>query len=300
MELTGRFAGCHHGTRSAEAWATKEYNAAYRAVVKTTGLTPAVIRDIERGGFLKGGKPVEIAEYKGLDTKAPILAREYPELGLQPEAANVEQRRDYAQDLVDVIKRGPRAVPEWRDKLDEVAREMAAEKGKPLPDDFHFPWEGEPGEGFEPSSTVEPEAKPSTKKPILPRKARVASAKQAFSDALAEFHKLATGKLYANPLDPELIASATKLTARAIDLGIATFSEFMARMRDAFGRRPRRPAKRSGRRGSRIESPVKSRRLFGTQPICPKLAGWPRSSRDGPWSPGLRIGKRSSMKSTLN
>jgi len=221
-----------------EAELNREYNSAYRQVVKATGLSPAVIRDIENGRLWKNGKIVDIEEYHHLDGKAAQLARDFPELGLQPEsdAEGVIETKDMAAAIVDLIKRGPRAVPEWYDKLDEVAQRLAAEKGKPLPDDFHFPWEGEGevADGFEPSSTAPAESKPTEKasrKPVVPRKVRVAAARKAFDDAFASFVKAAAGKLYANPLDPELIVEATKLTRAAVELGIVHFSEFMATMR---------------------------------------------------------------------
>ncbi|MCE5269263.1 MAG: hypothetical protein LLG00_15405, partial [Planctomycetaceae bacterium] len=286
----------------AEAKEARDYNQAYKAVVKATGLTPAVIRDIERGGFFEGGKPVDINEYKGLDTKAPMLAREYPELGLQAENADALQGKDYAQDLVDLIKRGPRAVPEWYEKLDEVAREMAAGKGKELPEEFHFPWEREPGEDFEtlPESATEsmrPKSSPAptsaetpAKKPIVrPRAKRGAwyeSAKKKADASLANFmDKWATfGGLHvagdprpAEVRRSELLEAAVAVVRDRIELGAATFAEFMASLGDKAkdARETFRAAWDSLRDKGEVPSPVRDATdLAEIGRLAKKLTRW--------------------------
>ena len=224
----------------AEAATAREYNAAYKAVVKATGLTPAVIRDRETSE--------DLAEYKGLDTTAPALAREFPELGLQPESEGAEQTKDHAQALVELIKQGPRFVPQWHDKLAEVAREMSSESGKPVADDFQFPWEGVSGEGaFAPDSPAGAKkptrAKKGSKRAALQRKASEAVA--AFKNAWVDVGKAAmsagTGPT-AGGLNPEVIkatARAAKAAAGVVrayaELGVNSFVEFMANVRRDIG-----------------------------------------------------------------
>ena len=224
----------------AEAATAREYNAAYKAVVKATGLTPAVIRDRETSE--------DLAEYKGLDTTAPALAREFPELGLQPESEGAEQTKDHVQALVELIKQGPRFVPQWHDKLAEVAREMSSESGKPVADDFQFPWEGVSGEGaFAPDSPAGAKkptrAKKGSKRVALQRKASEAVA--AFKNAWVDVGKAATSAgtgPTVGGLNPEVIkatARAAKAAAGVVrayaELGVNSFVEFMANVRRDIG-----------------------------------------------------------------
>jgi len=119
---------------SEEAEAAKAYNYAYRQAAKATGLWPKVIDKIEDGQLVApSGRPYDINEYGRLDEKAPMLAREYPELGIQSTPADAEQTGNEAADLVKVLKRGIRHVPGWHEKLDEVAHALVAERGRELP-----------------------------------------------------------------------------------------------------------------------------------------------------------------------
>jgi len=233
----------------------REYNEAYRAVVKATGLTPAVIRDIEEGRFFVGGKRVEISEYGGLDEKAAMLAREYPELGLVPEEGDVEQTGDYSQDLVELIKRGPRHVPEWHEKLAEVAGEMAAEKGEELPKELTDFFESrQPGED---DFDLEPEPAPEKAgKPVVPRKkeletkppkkqtrkARAEAARQkvtvAWSDLRKAMSETAKGTIpTAGGIPVEVINKLVNLGRAYVELGVTTFSEWLAKAKaDGGGR----------------------------------------------------------------
>jgi hypothetical protein len=71
------------------------------------------------------------------------------------------------------------------------------------------------------------------KKPI--KIVRKAAAQKAVSDAWKEFETKAAGKLFSNPIDPELVVSAAKIVKAYIDLGVVSFSEFMANARSQFG-----------------------------------------------------------------
>ncbi len=221
----------------AEAVTARAYNAAYRAVVKATELTPKVIRALEVGDKGHG----DLVEYQGLDTKAPMLAREYPELGLQPESAEVEQTKDYAQALVEVIKRGPQAVPQWHDKLAEVAREMSRESGRPVADDAQFPWEREFGkDAFAPDA---PRPRKGTKRERSQRKASeaVATFKDAWAGVLKAGASAAT-RPTSGGIDTEAVAAlarATKAAAGVVrayaELGVNSFLEFTARIKQDIG-----------------------------------------------------------------
>lgn len=67
------------------------------------------------------------------------------------------------------------------------------------------------------------------------RKARKAAARKKVDDAWDAFGKLATGRLYSNPVDPDLIAAAGKIVAAYAELGVVTFADFMSRARKKLG-----------------------------------------------------------------
>lgn len=81
------------------------------------------------------------------------------------------------------------------------------------------------------------EPKIGAKPPETSRAQRKAEAKQRIDAAWANFSRVATGKLFANPLDPELIGAAVEVTKAYIDLGVVTFSELMAKLSEAVGER---------------------------------------------------------------
>jgi hypothetical protein len=220
-----------------EAKEARKYNAAYRAVVKATGLSPKVIRDIENAGI------VDIAEYRGLDKKAGVLAREYPELGLQAEEADVQQSKDYAQSLAELIKEGPRPVPQWHDKLNEVASEMAKEGGFTPTEDSRFPWEYDPDE-FAPEPTPQPGKKAAPAK--KPAKAKRKRLQEAASEALRGFKRelgslVSMGGLHAvSPGNKKeqlarVAESAGKVVKAYVDLGINSFMEFLSNVKQGIG-----------------------------------------------------------------
>ncbi len=74
------------------------------------------------------------------------------------------------------------------------------------------------------------------KKTVKKTSAEKIAAKKKVQDAWDEFGKVATGKLFANPLDPELIIAAGKVIKAYVDLGVTTFSEFYAGMSNKFGK----------------------------------------------------------------
>lgn len=53
--------------------------------------------------------------------------------------------------------------------------------------------------------------------------------------AVSEFKKLATGKLFANPLDPELIVAGVKVVKAYVELGVVSFRDFYRRVAKDFG-----------------------------------------------------------------
>jgi hypothetical protein len=220
----------------ATAQEATEYNKALRDLVKRTGLTPSVIRKIENG---KGN----LAEYNGLDAKAGALAREYPQLGFEVEPADAPQTKDYAQQIVEKVKAGPKAVPEWHEKLVEVAGELAREKKADVQRDMGDAWEAAEG-GFGESSGFPWEETTAGTKPVV-RSPRTVRTKKALDDAWASFKQVATANKFYSGVDPAALVEAAKLTKAAIDHGISTFSDFMvnatrnigagaAKMRDTF------------------------------------------------------------------
>lgn len=215
---------------AAEAEYAREYNQAYRAVVKATKLSAAKIEKIRN----QGGDPATLPR---LDEEAAILAREYPVLGIQSEPADVEQKQDYVQALVEVIDRGPRPEPQWHDKLEEVASEMSRAKGRPIPADRGDAWESEllfrEGER-DPWEQQEPKGKPLVrgKGPSARRQA----AQQAVTEAWGNFKRVSTGKVFANPLDPELLGAAVQVGKAYIDLGVVRFSEFWSHAAVSLGK----------------------------------------------------------------
>ncbi|HUT60719.1 MAG TPA: hypothetical protein VNA25_22975, partial [Phycisphaerae bacterium] len=229
----------------ADAGPIRDYNESYRAAVQATGLTPAKIRDIEEGRLFEGGKAVNLAEYGGLDTKAPILAREYPALGIRSEPGDVQQTLDTAQALVEVLKDGPKRLPEWHDKLDEVAREMAAESGKELPDDFSL--QREPADSFdwETGEDIPPPGKKSlAKKPRVTAKEKAAKARVRVQTAVASLKEsFAALKQVGAVFDPmaeaekqvKFLADLREVGLAYVELGVRSFNAAVARLAADLG-----------------------------------------------------------------
>lgn len=66
-------------------------------------------------------------------------------------------------------------------------------------------------------------------------KTRTAKAKAEVESAWKDFEGKISGKLFANPLDPELVASATKLARAYIRLGVSSFNDFLDAVRNHLG-----------------------------------------------------------------
>jgi hypothetical protein len=69
-----------------------------------------------------------------------------------------------------------------------------------------------------------------------PRKKRTAAAKAELDKAWKDFEDQVSGKLFANPLDPALIASAVRLAKAHVNVGIATFQDFIEAVRGRIGK----------------------------------------------------------------
>ncbi len=241
---------------AAEAKGAKEYNQAFKAVQKATGLTPATIRDIEEGRLFEGEyypelgierKVPKLVEYRGLDEKASALVRTYgAALGLESTEEHVEQTTDDAQAIVEVLQAGPRFVPEWHDKIDDAAAMLAKDKGVESPpveasDDWQFPWEGEDDFGAAEPAAAEEEApptppkkkparKPKPKKPSA--KARKAAAKEKIKVAWQGVREAALNvgtAPTAMGIPVELVNKFIDLGRAYIEFGVTSLSEWMAR-----------------------------------------------------------------------
>jgi hypothetical protein len=118
----------------------REYNQAFSEIERATGLTPLVIRSLENRRFKERTgedvgtpKPVDINEYKGLDKKAPILHREYPQFFKSPppseDAGAAQDTGTSVAELIDGLKGGRKEIPSWRDYIEEAARSLNVEAG---------------------------------------------------------------------------------------------------------------------------------------------------------------------------
>jgi len=75
--------------------------------------------------------------------------------------------------------------------------------------------------------------------PAVGRKPRPSArrqvAQQAVTDAWANFSRVTSGKVFANPLDPELLGAAVAVGKAYIDLGVVRFSEFWNQVQPRLG-----------------------------------------------------------------
>ena len=134
----------------------EEYNAAWRAAVARTGLNEKRISQIENG------QDEDIYDLPHMDTLSHEIAGDYPILGMgraTGEASGGEQE-SHAEQLVDIIKAGPRPQVQWYDCIDEAvdlaesARDDWSQEAGANDDpgelvgagvgDESFPWENEP------------------------------------------------------------------------------------------------------------------------------------------------------------
>lgn len=80
---------------------------------------------------------------------------------------------------------------------------------------------------------AKPAEKPAEKPVITPR---AEAARASFDSAWQEFAGLAKGKLFSNPLDPQLIGAAAKVAKEAIKLGVAHFQDFVDQIAAKIGK----------------------------------------------------------------
>lgn len=83
------------------------------------------------------------------------------------------------------------------------------------------------------AARLKPVDKPPEKPIITPR---AEAARASFDSAWQEFAGLAKGKLFSNPLDPQLIGAAAKVAKEAIKLGVAHFQDFVDQIAGKIGK----------------------------------------------------------------
>ena len=221
-----------------EAGPIEEYNRAFKGLQKDTGLTPSVISKIEnktwkvkdQTGIDRTEKPVDILEYNGLDEKAGILAREYSVLGVEPDP----------QAIVDLLKAGPKKVPQWHEKLGEVAYEMAKKtRGDAWEpevtggEDGGFPWEVKESFSLGDKESI---SEPKAEKP----RAKKAESKKKLDDAWAEFKTKFVETIKGTAptsggIPVEAINAGLKVIKAAAEYGIKSFTEFMKDVKERLG-----------------------------------------------------------------
>jgi len=143
------------------------------------------------------------------------------------------------------LKDGPKRLPEWHDKLDEVAREMAAESGKELPDDFSL--QREPADSFdwETGEDIPPPGKKSlAKKPRVTAKEKAAKARVRVQTAVASLKEsFAALKQVGAVFDPmaeaekqvKFLADLREVGLAYVELGVRSFNAAVARLAADLG-----------------------------------------------------------------
>jgi hypothetical protein len=221
----------------------RDYNAAFAAIERATGLTPLVIRNLEnRGTKERTGadvgtkKPVDINEYQGLDEKAPQLHREYPEFFRSPppseEGGAAQDAGTSVEELLDGLKRGRKQIPEWRDYIEEAAKSLNLDAGY---------WEaggevvGPPGEA---AAGAPAAGKTPARKSARQRAAAVDKRQAAIGRLKAAWDALGTvGAVYDPKAEAakqaELLSAAVDLGRAYLEEGVTRLSEFLAEARAA-------------------------------------------------------------------
>ncbi|MCZ2077995.1 MAG: hypothetical protein LC130_23690 [Bryobacterales bacterium] len=233
----------------------REYNQAFSEIERATGLTPLVIRSLENrrtkertGEDVGTPKPVDINEYKGLDTKAPILHREYPQFFKSPpppeEGGAAQDTGTSVAELIDGLKGGRKEIPSWRDYIEEAARSLNLEAGY---------WEAggevvgperapDRGDAWEPP-VEEAEGAPAagkkpTRKSARQRTAAADKRQAALTRLKAAWQAMGTvGAVYDPQAEAakqaELLSAAVDLGRAYLEEGVTRLSEFLAEARAA-------------------------------------------------------------------
>lgn len=231
----------------------REYNQAFSEIERATGLTPLVIRSLENrrtkertGEDVGTPKPVDINEYKGLDTKAPILHREYPQFFKSPppseEGGAAQDTGTSVAELIDGLKAGRKQIPDWRDYIEEAARSLNLEAGY---------WEAggevvgperapDRGDAWEPPVEEAEGAPAAGKKPTRKsarQRAAAADKRQAALTRLkAAWQAMGTvGAVYDPQAEAakqaELLSAAVDVGRAYLEEGVTRLSEFLAEAR---------------------------------------------------------------------
>lgn len=227
-----------------ESQINEEYNRQLRGLQQDLQISRAKLEEvrnrvtleptgISRGFNRASADPASLIN----DVLAEEMPQRYPDLGWIP-------NEDLTQQILDLVDQGPKAKAQWFDDaiLNRIADAMLAERGEtraPRGDAYEDPGGDFGDEVFDPASfdlTREAAEKPQPagkEKPVSKR----AAARQAVESAWDDyFNTVGRGqKLSANPIDPERLVAASKVLRAYIDLGVATFQEFLARVAGRLG-----------------------------------------------------------------
>lgn len=159
-----------------------------------------------------------------------VAGREWGRAGVSQQ---IELLKDFSLAAVTrrarAAKAGEALTPEESARVGELSKRIQDLEGQLATRNAQLEIAGQLGE-IDRHITV---AKPKKRKPS----ARRVAAQQAVDMAWKDFGRKASGKLFSNPIDPELIISAAKLTKAYIDLGVTTFSELMASVAKHAGKK---------------------------------------------------------------